>query len=257
MALFPSANSGSGGSEASNETGPNFCPWDAPPREPTILVQSNEVHVIPLGIHKCHHKLEVTAHDTLDSFSTAGKRLTDDVIIFSSRSGAIFGRIPNSLSDDAVVRWLESFLHFVSTSEEAAWWHTGHSGPWEIYAFVPMNANRTKWIYSNTQNDKMRPLTILSMLDRYAEEKPWLVQKPGQEYVESYVAEVHGKCYIPRQHKRRRNAQRHEEQGEQSESNPTRVSFIWDVVEHSREVILGDEEWKDGLLMERFEMSLI
>lgn len=257
MASFQSANSNSGGSEASNKPGPNFCPRDAPPGEHTILVESNEVHLIPLGNHKFHHKLEVAAQDTLDGLSTGGKRLTDDVIIFSSRSGVIFGRIPNSLSDDAVVQWLESFIHYVSTSEGTAWWHTGHSDPWEVYAFFPMNANRTKWIYSNTRNDKKRPLAILGILDRYAEEKSWLVQKPGREDVESYVAEVHGKCYIPRQHKRRRTAQRHKEQCEESESNPTSISFIWDAVEHSREVMLRDEEWKDGLLMERFEMSLI
>jgi hypothetical protein len=256
MASFPSANSESGVSEASTEQGPNFCPWSGPPEENTILVQPNEVHLIPLGDQKCPHKLKVTAQDTLNGFSAAGKRLTDDLIIFSSRSGVIFGRIPNSLSDDAVAQWLKSFLGYVSTSEQAAWWHTDHSGPWTCHVFVPMSAKRTRWIYSNTQNHKIRPLRILSILDTYSEEKSWLLQLPGWECAESRVAVINGKCYVPRQHKRRRNIRKHKEE-QSEESEPTRVNFIWDSVEQSREVILRDEEWKDELLMERVEMSLI
>ncbi|EEA20066.1 hypothetical protein TMatcc_000041 [Talaromyces marneffei ATCC 18224] len=253
MAPLTSTNSESGVSGLSTEPGLKFCPWSDPLEEHTILVQSNEVHLIPLGDQKCHHKLEVTAQDTLNGFSTAGNRLTDDVIIFSSRSGVVFGRIPNSLSDDAVIQWLKSFLEYVSTSEQAAWWHTDHSGPWACYVFVPMNTKRTKWTYSNTRNDKERPLRILSMLDIYAEEKPWFVW-PCED---SRVAIINGKCYVPRQHKRRRNIQTHKVEGQSKESNSTRVSFVWDPVEQSREVILRDEEWKDELLMERVEMSLI
>ncbi|KUL82179.1 hypothetical protein ZTR_09568 [Talaromyces verruculosus] len=252
MSSVPSANSGSGGSEASIESGPTFCPWNGPPEEHIVLVQSNEVHLIPLGDQKCHHKLEVTAQDTLDSSSTAGKRLTDDVIIFSSRSGVIFGRIPNSLTDEAVVEWLESFREYVSTSEQAAWWHTGHSGPWAGHTFAPMNAKRTTCIYSNTRNDKERPWVILDILIAYAENKPWVL---GWEDVENHVAEIKGTFYVPRQHKRRRNVQKQKEQSEKSK--PTQVSFIWDPVEQSREVILRHDEWKDELLMERVEMSLI
>jgi hypothetical protein len=250
MAPFTSVNSESGDSKKTNEPGPNFRPWSSPPEEHTILVQSNEVHLIPLGNQKCHHKIEVTAQDTVDGFSIGGKRLTDDLIIFSSRSGVIFGRIPNSLSDDAAVQWLESFLGYISISEQAEWWHTDHSGPWAGYVIVPMNAKRTKCIYSNTRNDKKRPLRTLDMLEAYAEKRPWLWQ------TESRVAEIKRKCYVPRQHKRRRNVQRHEKV-QLEDSKPTRVSFVWDPVERSREVILRDEEWKDELLIERVEMSLI
>lgn len=253
MSSFPSTNSESGGSEASIEPGPTFCPWNGPPEEHTVLVQSNEVHLVPLSDQKCHHKLEVTAQDTLDGSSTAGKRLTDDLIIFSSRSGVIFGRIPNSLCDDAVVQWLRSFLEYISTSDQAAWWHTGHSDLWACHVFVPMNAKRTKWIYSNTRNDNMRPLTILGILDTYTKKKPWL---SGWDSVESGVAEIYGKCYLPRQHKRRRNIQKGKEERSE-ESKSTRVSFVWDPIEQFREVILRDEEWKDELVMERVELSLI
>lgn len=257
MAPFTSVNSESGVSEKTNEPGPNFRPWSSPPEEHTILVQSNEVHLIPLGNQKCHHKIEVTAQDTLDGFSTGGKRLTDDLIIFSSRSGVIFGRIPNSLSNDAAVQWLESFLGYISISEQAAWWHTDHSGPWAGYVIVPMNAKRTKCIYSNTRNDKERPLRTLNMLDAYAEKRPWLQQLPGGR-TESRVADIENECYVyvPRQHKRRRNVQRHEKV-QSEDSNPTRVSFVWDPVEQLREVTLRDEEWKDRALIERVEMSLI
>lgn len=255
MASVTSANSGARGPEASNKPGPDFHSWSNPPKEQTVLVQSNEVHLIPLGNQKCHRKLEVTAQDTLGDFSTAGKRLTDDLIIFSSRSGVIFGRIPNSLSDDAVVQWLELFLEYIGNSDQAAWWHTGHSGPWACHVFVPMSAKQTKWLYSNTRNDKMRPLRILSMLDTYVEKKPWPLQLPGWDYVESRVAEVFGKCYVPRQHKRQKHVQRSKEQSE--DSKPTRVSFIWNPLEQSREVILRDEVWTDELVMERVEMSLI
>lgn len=252
MSSFPPTNSESGGSEASAEPGPTFCPWSGPPEEHTVLVQSNEVHLIPLGDPKCHHKLEVTAQDTLDSSATAGKRLTDDLIIFSSRSGVIFGRIPNSLSDDAVVQWLKSFVEYVSTSEQAAWWHTGHSGPWAGHTFAPMNAKRTKCIYSNTRNGKERPWIILDILIAYAENKPWVL---GWEDIANRVAIIEGSFYVPRQHKRRRNVQSRREQSEKSK--PTKVSFIWDPVEQLREVILRHEEWKDDLFIERVEMSLI
>lgn len=255
MALLPSAISEPGALKTLNDPGPKFCPWNGPLEEHTILVQSNEVHLIPLGNQKCHQRLEVTAQDTLDGFPTAGKRLTDDIIIFSSRSGVIFGRIPNSLSDDAVVQWLESFVEYVSTSEEAAWWHTGHSGPWVCHVFAPKNATLTKCIYSNTRNGSDRPWVIANILDAYTQNNPWLVQVPDQEYAESYVAAIDGKYYVPRQHKRRRNAQRQNEQSK--ESNPTRISFIWDPVEYLRDVVLRDEQLTGEHLVERVKMSLI
>lgn len=261
MRIPPSVNSGSIRSDTSNEPEPFFKPLSCPSEEYSITVQPNEVHLIPLLGHSCQHKFELTAHQSTDRASPTSKRLIDDLILLTSSAGVIFGRIPNSLSNSGVTNWLNAFIDYISSSEQAAWWHSDFSGPWACYVFVPMNKTRTTWLYPSTRDARLRPLKILSILDRYAEEKPWLLQLPGWEQAESWVAEIRGKCYVPTPNISRQQKQSpcsEQQDGQRpAELKTTEIKFVWDPVQQIREVRLKDAEWENELVLERVEMSLI
>ncbi|OKL60158.1 hypothetical protein UA08_04902 [Talaromyces atroroseus] len=263
MASSPSVSTSSIHSHAPDERGPHFRLQDCPPDEPVIIVQPNEALLLPLSQHSLHRKLEVTAHQSLQDLSIGSRSLADDLIMLTSSAGVIFGRIPNELSDVGFTKWLELFIDYISHNEQASWWHTDYSGPWACYVFVPMNKRRTKWMYPNTKNGRSRPLTILGMLDTYAETKSWQLRLPGWEHAEDRVAEIRGKCYVPalsnpKQRKRRQDTQHRPKQLPREGWRPsTEIRFVWDPVEQIRELRLRDQEWTDELVLERVEMSLI
>lgn len=227
-----------------------------------MTVRSNEVLLVPISPHSSHSKLEVTTTHKMRKSSIAPRRLIDDLIFMTSSAGVIVGRIPNDLSDTDLTKWLDCFIGYISSNEQAAWWHTEYAGPWACYVFFPMNKAKKNWIYTNTENDRSRPLKILSVLDTYAEEKPWVLQLHGWDKAELRVAEICGKCYVPtsnppRQRKRRQDLQSRQKQSPQEGWRSTEIRFVWDPVEQVREVRLRDEEWRDELVLERVEMSLI
>lgn len=250
--ISDSAQSGLTNSDASKPStppAPLFCPWISPPETNIVRVQSNEVHLIPTKAGEFSRSFQVTAQET--SNTASGGRLLDDIVIFNSKAGVVFARIPNALKLDEVSQWVESMLQYMSSSEEAKWWHTDHQGPWDCWVFVPMHAKRLAWHYAALPRDATRPCSIMGMLDTYAETKPWAIQSTSSEEKEWRVASINGICYLPHRKAKGTNNQ-----------NPdlkrsTRVRFMWNPENFSREIYLHDMTDRMGGLVNRVEMKLI